>query len=210
VYIYLHGFASGPKSTKAQDLHNRCDRVNIDLQVPDLNQGDFSHLTISRQVAQVIDLLPTDGSAVTLIGASLGGLTAAIVARDYPQVNRLILLAPAFEFTTHWLPKIGAEKLKSWANNRYLPIYHHARQDPLPLHYNFVIDAGRYSVFTSDRLVPTLIIHGIHDDVIPISASRDFAAKHPWVSLVEIDSNHALIDAIDLIWQEICQFCQIY
>ena len=210
MYIYLHGFASGPKSTKAKDLHKRCDRINIDLQVPDLNQGDFSHLTISRQVAQVIDLLPTNGSAVTLIGASLGGLTAAIVAQDYPQVNRLILLAPAFEFTTHWLPKLGAEKLKLWTDNSYLPIYHHARKKPLPLHYNFVIDARRYSVFTSDRLVPTLIIHGIHDDVIPISASRDFAAKHPWVSLVEIDSNHALIDAIDRIWQEICQFCQIY
>ena len=208
MYIYLHGFASGPNSIKARDLQARCDRINIDLHVPDLNQGDFSHLTISRQVAQVIDLLPADSSAVTLIGASLGGLTAAIVARDYPQVNRLILLAPAFEFTTHWLPKLGTEKLKLWADTSYLPIYHHARQSPLPLHYNFVIDARRYSVFTSDRILPTLIIHGIHDDVIPISASRDFAAKHPWVSLVELDSNHALIDASDRIWQEIYQFCQ--
>jgi uncharacterized protein len=209
VYIYLHGFASGPKSTKARDIQARCDRVKIDLQVPDLNQGDFSHLTISRQVAQVIDLLPTNGSTVTLIGASLGGLTAAIVAQDYPQVNRLILLAPAFGFTTHWLPTLGAEKLKSWANNRYLPIYHHAQQGSLPLHYNFVIDADRYSIFTSDRILPTLIIHGIHDDVIPISASRDFAAKHPWVNLVELDSDHALIDASERIWQEICQFCQL-
>jgi uncharacterized protein len=209
VYIYLHGFASGPKSTKAKDLQRRCDRVNIDLQVPDLNQGDFSHLTISRQVAQVVDLLPTDGSSVTLIGSSLGGLTAAIVAQDYLQVTRLILLAPAFEFATHWLPKIGAEKLKLWADNSYLPIYHHAQQSPLPLHYDFVIDARGYSLFTSDRILPTLIIHGIHDDVIPISASQEFATKHPWVSLVELDSNHALTDASERIWQGICRFCQI-
>ena len=128
MYIYLHGFASGPGSTKARELKARCASVGIDLLVPDLNQGDFTHLTISRQIDRVVDLLPSNGSPVTLIGASLGGWTAAIIARDNPQVERLILLAPAFNFLNHWLPKLGADRLKSWQDIGYLSIYHHAVQ----------------------------------------------------------------------------------
>lgn len=81
-YIYLHGFASSPQSTKAQYLTDRFHRVGIELQVPDLNDGDFSHLTISRQVEQVIALFPKTTIPVTLIGSSLGGLTATIIAQE--------------------------------------------------------------------------------------------------------------------------------
>jgi uncharacterized protein len=111
-------------------------------------------------------------------------------------------LAPAFNFLNHWLPKLGADRLKSWEDIGYLQIYHHAVQDLLPLYYDFIIDARQYHLFTSDRVLPTVIIHGIHDDVIPIASSRDFAAKHPWIELIEVDSDHALIACIDLIWQK--------
>jgi uncharacterized protein len=209
-YIYLHGFASGPQSTKARYFQARYAEVGIDLQVPDLNQPDFAKLTISRQIARVVDLLPSDDSPVTLIGSSLGGLTAAIVAQDCPQVQQLILLAPAFDFLTHWLPKIGDRQLTLWQQNSYLPIYHYAQQKLLPLHYNFIIDADRYHLFTSSRIVPTVIVHGIHDSVIPIAASRDFANQHPWVELVELDSDHNLTDVRDRIWQEMYQIDRLH
>ncbi|MBW4549590.1 MAG: alpha/beta fold hydrolase [Aphanocapsa sp. GSE-SYN-MK-11-07L] len=96
VYIYLHGFASGPKSTKAVYLSDRFANAGVPLVVPDLNQDNFYHLTLSRQIAQVEALLPVD-TPITLIGSSFGGLTAAWVAQRCPQVARLILLAPAFQ-----------------------------------------------------------------------------------------------------------------
>ncbi len=49
-YIYLHGFASSPSSTKAQYLRARFASLQINLNIPDLNQGDFSHLTLTRQL----------------------------------------------------------------------------------------------------------------------------------------------------------------
>ena len=206
-YIYLHGFASSPASLKARYLMKCFEGVGITLAVPDLNCDDFSHLTISRQIAQVVDLLPADKSPVVLIGSSLGGLTAAIIAQQYPQIDRLILLAPAFDFLGHWLPKIGAEKLNLWERDRYLPIYHYGQQKLLPLHYDFIIDAHRYHLCQSDRSLPTLIIHGTGDDVIPIASSRDFAAKHPQVKLLEVDSDHNLTKFNHYIWQEICKIC---
>jgi uncharacterized protein len=209
MYIYLHGFSSGPGSTKAKYIQAQFAQIGIELQVPDLNQDDFTHLTVSRQIAQVVDLFPTDGSAVTLIGSSLGGWIAAIIAQDRPQVERLILLAPAFDFLSHWLPKIGDRQLNSWQKTGYLSIYHHATKNLVPLHYDFLTDALKYPLAEIDRNLPTRIIHGIYDDVIPVAASQAFVASRPWVDLLEWDSDHQLTDASERIWQEIRQFCQV-
>jgi uncharacterized protein len=209
MYIYLHGFASGPGSTKARYIRSEFAKIGMELQVPDLNQDDFTHLTVARQIAQVVDLFPKDGSPVTLIGSSLGGWVSTIIAQDYHQVDRLILLAPAFDFLNHWLPKIGDRQLTSWENTYYLPIYHHALKDLSPLHYNFVVDARRYPLAQIDRVLPTVIIHGINDDVIPIAASRNFGADRPWVKLLEWESDHQLTNVSERIWQEIRDFCNL-
>jgi uncharacterized protein len=209
MYIYLHGFASGPGSTKARYIQSQFAKIGIELQVPDLNQDDFTHLTISRQIDQVVDLLPTNGSPITLIGSSLGGWISTIIAQDYLQVEKLVLLAPAFDFPCHWLPKIGDRALTSWQSTGYLSIYHHALKNLSPLHYDFLVDTRKYPLSALDRVIPTLIIHGINDDVIPISASRDFVRERAWVELLEWDSDHQLIDLSDRIWQEIRRFCQV-
>ena len=44
-YIYLHGFASSPKSAKARYLRDRFSESQINLKAIDLNGGNFSHLT---------------------------------------------------------------------------------------------------------------------------------------------------------------------
>ncbi|NRB07082.1 MAG: alpha/beta hydrolase, partial [Richelia sp.] len=110
-YIYLHGFASSPNSAKARYVSDRFKEYHTPINIADLNQGDFSHLTISRQVQQIAGILniPT-----TIIGSSLGGLTAAHLGQQYNQVERLILLAPAFGFLSHWLPRLGANTIKNW------------------------------------------------------------------------------------------------
>jgi uncharacterized protein len=209
MYIYLHGFASGPGSTKAKYIKAQFEKIGIELQVPDLNQDNFAHLTVSRQIAQVVNLFPQDGKPITLIGSSLGGWISTIIAQNQPRVDRLILLAPAFDFLDHWLPKIGDRELTSWKSSKYLSVYHHALKNLSPLHYDFLIDAGRYPLSEIDRVLPTLIIHGLHDDVIPISASRAFLAEHPEVELLEWDSDHQLTDLNAEIWQEIRRFCQV-
>jgi predicted esterase YcpF (UPF0227 family) len=52
-YIYLHGFASSPQSAKAKYIKNCFSSLNINLKIPDLNEGDFSRLTLTRQLQQV-------------------------------------------------------------------------------------------------------------------------------------------------------------
>ncbi len=205
-YIYLHGFASSPNSAKARYLRDRFAEVQINLKVPDLNAGDFFHLTITRQLNQTVSEISHDSTPVTLIGSSLGGLTSAYLGQQHPQVQRLVLLAPAFQFLSHWLSKFGDEQINHWQQEKYLMVNHYGEGRSLPLSYDFITDAAQYKEEILQRPIPTLILHGQDDEVIPISASRDFAKSRPWVELVELKSDHALGNVMSEIWQAIRLF----
>ncbi|MGD1913402.1 MAG: YqiA/YcfP family alpha/beta fold hydrolase [Rivularia sp. (in: cyanobacteria)] len=207
-YIYLHGFASSPNSAKAKYIFQRFGENQINLEIPDLNSDDFSHLTIERQIQQVAANLKQDTS-VTIIGSSLGGLTAAHIGEKYLQIKRLVLLAPAFGFLSHWLPTLGTDVIQRWQQDKYLMVYHHGEQRELPLSYDFLSNANKYQEKVLQRPIPTLILHGENDEVIPIQASRDYAQKRSWVELIELNSNHALGDVMIDIWQAVEEFCHL-
>lgn len=208
-FLYLHGFASSPESAKARYLRDRFATLHINLKTPDLNQGDFSQLTITRQLCQVEAEFPPEAIPVTLMGSSLGGISAAHLGQRKLQVQRLVLLAPAFKFLSHWLPLLGEQKLQQWQAQQYIMLYHYGDSRSLPLNYKFVLDAAQYQEDVLLRPIPTLILHGEHDEVIPIQASRDFAAQRPWVELIELDSDHALGNVLPEIWEAIQVFCQL-
>ena len=230
-YIYLHGFASSPRSNKARYLRDRflmqslmrqraCPHVtpktalhrfaeiNLDLKVLDLNQEDFSSLTLTRQIEQTVAAFPDRQTPIILIGSSFGGLTSAWVAQTNIQVKNLVLLAPAFGFPQSWYSRLQPEQIEQWRKSSYLSVYHYGENKQLPLHYEFLQDAENYPVAGLTRSLPTLIIHGIHDEVVPIQVSRDYAKQHSQVKLVELDSDHGLNDVKARIWQEIEQFLQ--
>jgi len=188
-YIYLHGFASGPQSTKAQFLRHCWQKRGLAMEIPDLNGDDFSSLTL-----------------ITLIGSSFGGLTAAWLAETYSQVQRLVLLAPAFNFGPVWLGQLGAETLANWQKSGSLSVYHHGYRRYLPIYYKFIEDLANYPQEKLIRQLPTLIIHGSNDGVIPPENSRYYAFSRPWVQLIELNSDHALTDVLTRIWAEIQLF----
>jgi len=203
-YLYLHGFASSPRSTKAQSMRARFAALGLPLTIPDLNQGDFTHLTLSRQIQQVSQMILSQPDSTVLIGSSLGGLTAAWVAQASPRqarIEKLVLLAPAFQFLAQWLPRLGQKQLDTWRTVGTLPVYHYTQRQTLPLHYGFITDAQGYDDAALQATIPTLILHGTHDETISIDASRAYGASRPWVHLVELPSDHALTDVEADIWQ---------
>ena len=209
-YLYLHGFASSPHSQKAQFLRDCFQQHQIQLQIPDLNQPSFLDLTLTRQIEQVKHILnQMADQAVTLIGSSFGGLTAAWVVEQCPQVQRLILLAPAFDFLSHWTPKLGVQQMRQWRQVGQIDVYHHGSQNYQPLRYDFIKDAMQYDEEDLQRSLPTLILHGRQDDVIPIQASRDYAATRSWVELIELDGDHGLVCDRTAIWAAVQSFCQL-
>lgn len=179
------------------------------MQIPDLNQDDFGQLTLSRQIQQVQPLI--QGNTI-LIGSSFGGLTACWLAEQatvQAKLQKLVLLAPAFNFLNQWLPRLGQPQIYQWQAQGWLKVYHYAYQQQLPLSYGFITDAKKYMDAQLKTPIPTLILHGQKDDVIAIAASRAYARDRTWVTLIELDTDHGMADATDQIWQHIRAFCDL-
>src|SRR5438128_2592048 len=107
--LYLHGFASGPASKKARYFRDRFAERGVSIEIPDLAAGDFDHLTITGQLG-VIERAVHD-EPVCLIGSSLGGYLAALYASQHQEAERLVLMAPAFNFVAGWREWVGAEAM---------------------------------------------------------------------------------------------------
>jgi uncharacterized protein len=208
LHLYLHGFASGANSRKANFFLDRYGQKGVQLIVPDFNAGGFSNFTISRQLAQAASHLPDE--PVTLIGSSLGGWVALLMAEQYPQIERLILLAPALGFPQPWLSRLDPVALQTWQTAGFWPVYHYIEKQQIPLAYNFVVDAQQYLQTEFQRSLPTLIFHGINDEVVPIELSRQYASDRSHsvsggessVTLHELDSDHGLGNVLPQIWRE--------
>lgn len=205
-YIYLHGFASSPKSNKAIYLRDRFSEINLNLNILDLNQNDFYNLTLTRQIRQVESEITKKSTPIILIGSSFGGLTSTFLAERNPNIKAIILLAPALKFVSHWQQHLGEEKLQKWQKRGNYWIYHYGERKYLLLSYDFIVDLIKYEEKTLKRTLPTLMIHGLNDNVIPIQASREFVAKRSWVELIELDTDHTLGNVMTKVWQEIYLF----
>jgi uncharacterized protein len=207
LHLYLHGFASGANSRKAQFFVERYAQQGLQLTVPDFNAGGFANFTISRLLQQAAGCL-IGADNVTLIGSSLGGWASLLLAQQYPQVKQLILLAPAFGFPHPWLSSLDPVALQTWQATGSWPVYHYIEKQEIPLSYNFVLDAQQYFQTNFTRHLPTLIFHGVNDVVVPIELSRQYVSTVPTehqelVRLVELDSDHGLGNVLPKIWQEI-------
>ncbi|MBR8828620.1 MAG: hypothetical protein DSM107014_12095 [Gomphosphaeria aponina SAG 52.96 = DSM 107014] len=63
------------------------------------------------------------------------------------------------------MPKLGETQIQQWQQSGYLSVYHYGEGKLLPLHYQFLLDLIQYEETQLQQSVPTLILHGINDDV---------------------------------------------
>jgi pimeloyl-ACP methyl ester carboxylesterase len=196
--VYLHGFASGPASTKAQFFRARLADVGVGLEIPDL-APDFTHLTVTGMLAIVEELLAREPAV--LLGSSLGGYLAALAAARQPaRVPALVLFAPAFAFAARWEASIGAAALARWRAAGTLPVFHYGRKREVPLDVALLDDARRYPP-EPDVRCPVLAFAGRHDDAVPLADVERFAAARPERELVVMESGHELTDVLAPMWE---------
>jgi uncharacterized protein len=206
-YVYLHGFASGPESVKAQFLRSRFAEQGITLHVPDLNLGDFATVTLTKQLQYLQDCFA--GDPLVAIGSSLGGLLASLLASTNAEVEKLVLLAPAFGFSQRLVTGLGEAAIARWLETGSLDYYHYGLKQVVPLRYEFFADAQSHTEKSLQRELPILIMHGINDEVVPAIASQTFADTRPHVMLELLHSDHSLGDVLEPIWQKIGTFLNI-
>jgi uncharacterized protein len=202
--VYLHGFASSPKSSKAQFFKQRLNEEGMDVEIPRLDGGNFEALTVTSQL-QIIDQTIANQPTV-LFGSSLGGYLAALYAAHHPElVQKLVLLAPAFQFPSRWRQRYSAHDLERWKLEGSTPVFHYGENRIMRLGYHFMEDSALYKD-QPDARQPALIFHGTHDDVVPYEVSESFCVTHPASRLVLMNSGHELTNVLNPMWQAIRNF----
>ena len=201
--VYLHGFASSPASGKAQHLRDRLQAAGAIVAVPDLADGDFANLTISGQL-QIVERVAGHGP-VGLVGSSMGGYLAALFAARRANVERLVLLAPAFRFHKRWQERLGPVEMERWRRDDALEVFHYAEGRTRTLRHRLIEDSAQYEDFP-EFSQPALIFHGKQDDIVPVEYSETFAAGRPNVTLEVMDSGHDLLNVLPQIGRKAVEF----
>ena len=207
--VYLHGFASSPASSKARRFDLELTRRGVGFSCPDLNQPAFETLTVTRMLDAVQATLRAAGlGPVALVGSSLGGFVAvhAALAAGRGRVDRLILMAPAFDFGGNRLRQIGDSGIDEWRRTGGLDVFHYADNRPRRVGFALYEDAAQYDAFSCDLALPMLVFQGRHDVSVAPASVIEWCRTRPTASLRLLDDDHQLTASIDLIWEESSQF----
>lgn len=193
--LYLHGFASGPGSNKAQVVVQALAARGIPVRVPDLNAGGFAGLTVTRGV-EAVERLLFDRTLV--VGSSLGAYMAALLASgpSAEHIRAMVLMAPAFDFARRLQVRFGAE-LPAWKTTGTALVEHHSYGGQHEIGYGLYTDALRHAPRpTPDK--PTRVIQGADDEVVPVELVREVAAAAPpsW-SLEVVPDDHSLAQSTE-------------
>jgi len=217
--LYCHGFGSVRNGEKVLHLGATLAAHGATLIAPDLrghgdSEGDFGSITLERSIADLVRCaeLPAfrDAPRRMLGGSSFGALTALWTAVENPALaESLFLLAPAFGFVERHAAALSQEERERWSGGEPLTvekewftvdlepaIYHETKRRP-------VADLAR----RLDRAA--LIVHGKHDESVPLDAVLDFvrACDAPGLELHVVgDGDHRLTDHRELLGKELLRF----
>jgi uncharacterized protein len=211
-FLYLHGFASGPQSSKGVAFSEHFGRLGLAIDRLNLRLPSLERLRLSAGIAAARAAIGDARDRAVMIGSSLGGLTAALAAAADPRVCALVLMAPAFRMMERWKVRLGGRALDQWRETGWLEIDDHASKTRGRVDYGFIEDASAIEAELDpsggfpDVRVPTLILHGRGDDVVDIASSRQFAAGKRHVRLVELDDGHELVASIPRLLDEAQRF----
>jgi pimeloyl-ACP methyl ester carboxylesterase len=206
--LYLHGFASSPRSTKAAYFSERLRLCGIEVGCPDFNQPDFATLTLTRMLDQLgADLARLDGEPALLMGSSLGGTLAVLAAERFAgQVDRLVLMAPAVMFAKPGHHLLPPERIDDWRRRGAMPFFHYADHAQRDLNFAFYEDSRHYDAFGATVRQPALIFQGLHDASVDPGTVAAFAKTRPNVTLSLLDDDHQLIASLPRMWSDVRAF----
>jgi len=197
-FLYLHGFGSGPQSHKGVAFANHFAERGVTVERLDLRVPSLPHLRLSAMLEVTKAAL---GDHTVLFGSSLGGLTAARLAERDPRVVALVLLAPAFQLVARWRATLGPA-WDDWQRTGWREVLDYTTGKQVRVDHGFVEDVAAIDVGFPEVRVPTLILHGTEDDVVPVRHSRIFAAGRSNVRLVELADGHELVASLPRLLTE--------
>jgi len=147
--------------------------------------------TIEGMAEDAVGLLEFLGlDKVTVVGTSMGGRTALIIALDHADlVERLVLVAtsarvpPVQRFTRRWLIMDVLARLPFPKGEDAQPRYAWERQRDASVGFDCTDRLGEIKM-------PTLVVHGTTDHIVPFPLGKDMAGRIADARLVSVPGGH--------------------
>jgi uncharacterized protein len=184
--LFITGFLSKRWGNKSKALAQWCEEKGWGFCCYDVrgfgeSEGTFIDYTLSDWIADgrlVLNTLKT-GPPITIVGNSLGGWIAWLMAQEFQEIERLILIAPAFNMMGVRAQSISLERRNEWHSSGRMPWDDEPAHRDFPLAWKWVEESEDYWKTNFDRLRPvkTTILHGLEDTVILPGGSSKFVEQ---------------------------------
>ncbi|WP_330286115.1 alpha/beta hydrolase [Streptomyces sp. NBC_00576] len=203
--VFVHGFTSNRielpnfvAMSRLLEAHGIAS-VRFDLSGHGESDGDFFDVTITGEIAETRAVLQTvrtfdfvDPERIGLVGMSMGGVVAGIVAAEEPGIVALCLWSPAavapFEIGSGYLK--GRRLAPEIAEKGYVDTDGH-RMSPALVEDIAGLDVyGRSSGYAG----PVHILHGDKDDIGPIEYVRRYLDHY------DGDAHLEIVEGADHAW----------
>src|SRR3989338_4229217 len=126
---------------------------------------------------------------IILVGSSFGGLSSTMTASQSKDLYALVLKSPVSDYGEVHFERYGKEGMEEWKQKGqalYDPKQH---KRGLVLNYSFVEDYQGYDAYAAAQtiLIPTLILHGTQDQIVPFSQSQKLSTLIPNVTFRAVE-----------------------
>jgi len=181
--LFITGFLSKRWGNKSKALAQWCEEKGWGFCCYDVrgfgdSEGSFTDYTLSDWMNDARSVLRTvkNGPPITIVGNSLGGWIAWLMAQEFQEIERLILIAPAFNMMGVRAQSIDPERQHAWHTAGWMPWDDEPAHKEWPLSWKWVEESEAYWKSSFDRLrrVKTMILHGLQDTVILPGGSSEF------------------------------------
>jgi pimeloyl-ACP methyl ester carboxylesterase len=187
--LFIHGFGSTHAGHKAAALEAVCARrgwtfAAVSLRGHGPSSGilrDVRADSLQEDLEGISAFLSTTGiERLFLVGSSMGGWAGAWFARRHrDRVPAVAAIAPGLNFPRgRWLRLPEADRLR-WQQTGRLQVFNEGRGRDDELSFDLVGDFDCYHLeaLAEGWATPTLIYHGVQDDVVPWRDSLTFLER---------------------------------
>ena len=177
IVMFCGGYRSDMFGSKAQYLEDQCKNrgqgyLRFDYSGHGISEGEFNDGTIGQWANDAIAILDhiSKNKSVILVGSSMGGWMALLIARARPQnIRGLIGIAAAPDFTEDLFARLEKQQQDEMMENGFVKVPNDYSDEPYHYSREFYLEAKQHLLLSKQYThnFPIRLIQGKQDQDVP-------------------------------------------